>query len=92
MDNILLKNGKVAMYQSTRYAKIPKLNIEYEADIHLYMTPCPICDYQNPCNSLDGIFFVTFQITCKYCGIVYSPIVDPQESTRKLQAKAQQNN
>lgn len=88
--NIRLANGKLAIYRSTRLARIPDISKEKDVEVHEYIVPCPndSCGSQsNFAQSLDGIYFFTHQISCRRCGVFYRPVVDPESVKAKLLIK-----
>lgn len=78
MNNIPLRNGKVAIYRETRAISASSMESNHPADeVHVYDVPCLLCNAPNPAYSYDGLAFASFQVVCRYCGIYFRPVVDP---------------
>jgi hypothetical protein len=83
MDDIILSSGKKAYYKSSKLSKVPEIDSFKETIIHTYNTPCPNCDDLNIAHSIDGIFFISYQLCCKECGIFFRPITDRNWASEK---------
>jgi|GEM_PF-4305299 len=77
--NIKLRNGKEAVYKSSRETRIPDMGIDDMTEVHSYHIPCPVCDHseENIAVSQDGIVFLNNQIICRFCGVFFRPVIDP---------------
>ena len=71
MRNIPLKNGKIAVYKAVKRTE--------HGNVFVYNVPCSSCSFQsNTGYAYDQQVFMTYQISCKECGIYYRPVPDPK--------------
>lgn len=77
MKDIPLRNGKSAKFVRSKDVIVKDVDPINPVSVHIYNAPCPVCNFENTVHSYDGYTFITFQLTCKYCGVYYRPAVEP---------------